>query len=398
MSQCRRALAGLSALVVVGFVVGLAAQQAPAKGNTQQKKVDKARQAEASALLKLANQVEAGQPAPSDVPLTISPAFLKGSGDVAYAPYTVSIDGAKLTTTALAGYLRIVKKGADKEVPAAEKPPGVDMVWVNLPTQIYHRMGDPLYGRGKDSKFMTEAEAQQSGAREARADERIWMPAPVFEDIYFLDIKSAAAGQKFRFARAFSVPAGDYDLYLALKERASGGKNPPKVTVLKLPLTVPNFWTNDLATSTIFLSDKVEQLPAPLNEQQQAEQPYTVGTMRFTPTADAKFTKKDNLGILFLVYNTGVDANKKPDVTVEYSFYQKMGESSDKFFNKTDPQVFNAQTLPANFDPTIGRQFAAGQEVPLSSFSEGAWRVEIKIFDKINNKTLTQSVPFTIAG
>jgi len=39
-----------------------------------------------------------------------------------------------------------------------------------------------------------------------------------------------------------------------------------------------------------------------------------------------------------------------------------------------------------------------GQAVPLASFPEGDYRLEIKITDKIANKTLTRDVNFTVTS
>ena len=52
--------------------------------------------------------------------------------------------------------------------PAAAPPPGSGMVWVNLDSKVYHREGDPWYGKTKHGKYMTEAEAQKAGYRAAK--------------------------------------------------------------------------------------------------------------------------------------------------------------------------------------------------------------------------------------
>jgi hypothetical protein len=41
------------------------------------------------------------------------------------------------------------------------------LVWVNTNTKIYHR-GGQFYGRTKQGRFMTEADAQKAGYREAK--------------------------------------------------------------------------------------------------------------------------------------------------------------------------------------------------------------------------------------
>jgi hypothetical protein len=119
--------------------------------------------------------------------------------------------------------------------------------------------------------------------------------------------------------------------------------------------------------------------------------------MEIVPAFDTKFTKKSELSTFMLIYNPKVDSANKPDVSVEYNFYQKPAGQPEKFFNKTAPQNLNAQTLPPNFDFAAGHQLQTGQAVPLASFPEGDYRLEIKVTDKIANKTLTRDVNFTVS-
>ena len=49
-----------------------------------------------------------------------------------------------------------------------QTPPSPGMVWVNLDTKVFHREGDPWYGKTKKGKWMTEADAVKAGHREAK--------------------------------------------------------------------------------------------------------------------------------------------------------------------------------------------------------------------------------------
>ena len=82
-------------------------------------------------------------------------------------------------------------------------------------------------------------------------------------------------------------------------------------------------------------------------------------------------------------------------MTVEYNFYNTQN-GAEKFFNKTNPQSLNAQTLPPGFDPAAG--MTNGQTIPLASFPEGDYRLEIKITDKLATKSVTRDVKFSVSA
>jgi len=50
----------------------------------------------------------------------------------------------------------------------AQTPPAPGMVWVNTATRVFHREGDPWYGKTKQGKFMTEADAIKAGYRASK--------------------------------------------------------------------------------------------------------------------------------------------------------------------------------------------------------------------------------------
>ena len=50
----------------------------------------------------------------------------------------------------------------------ARTPPAPGMVWVNTATKVFHREGDPWYGKTKQGKYLTEADALKAGYRASK--------------------------------------------------------------------------------------------------------------------------------------------------------------------------------------------------------------------------------------
>ncbi|HOW72231.1 MAG TPA: helix-hairpin-helix domain-containing protein [Phycisphaerae bacterium] len=61
------------------------------------------------------------------------------------------------------------EKGPDPSV-VAQKPPRPGMVWVNTESGVFHKDNSRWYGKTKEGKFMTEADATKAGFREAKND------------------------------------------------------------------------------------------------------------------------------------------------------------------------------------------------------------------------------------
>jgi len=346
--------------VALGAMLAAVVLAVPADSYAQEKKketvkLDKAQQQEVQTVVKIVDDVVAGQPAPSDFPMTVQFHYQKARDKRTFMPLTIAFPADQVTNSSMVYYVRVVGKAA--------ATPAVD------------------------------AADKTDGSQEAKKGR----PEYPFEDVRFLDLKAPESGQH-HVMRAISLPAGEFDVYLLMRERTPKDKKAPaaKGALLKQSVTVPDYWSGELMTSSVLLSNKAEQLTAPPTEADIAANPYIFGMTRVTPSLDNKFSKKDELSIIFVIYNTAAAQGGKPDVKVEYNFYQKAG-GADKFFNRTEPQVFNGTTLPPQFDAAAGHQLVGGLSIPLASFPEGEYRLEIKVIDAAaGNKTKTENVALTI--
>jgi hypothetical protein len=292
-------------------------------------------------LFQLVEEAAAGKPAPMDVGLTWQNHVLKTVSNVLLVPFTLKIEKGQFTSFPVAMYLRVVSRGAPAPAPGPR---------------------DPL--------------AQYP-----------------FEDAAIFD-----KPQDGRFSRAFAAPAGEYDVYVALRERPSTSDAQPKTVVFKQPVSVPDIGS-DLAASSIIVAEKVEVEPGNRrpNFEEQLNEPYRLWGTKITPAIGTKFPHSGKLSVIFLIYNTGAAASDKPDVEVQYDFHQKTG-ATETFFGRTNPQSFNARTLRPEFSLAAGDVVIAGQDMPLARFPEGDYRLEINVTDKTNGTSLKRDVTFTVVG
>jgi hypothetical protein len=353
--QIRRVLTLCAALIWAGTLSPTLLAQNNQNNQRDQERRSRQEQQDIDALVKLVDGVSKGQAAPSDIPVTWeSNHFVRGADGTTYVPFTLAIDRSKLTAPGLAVYVRIVAKDAAAAAPA------------------------PANNNDRN--------------RNQNQNDRVTYP---WDNVHFLEVPADGKVQ-----RAFAVKPGNYEMFIAVKERTPEKQErnapPAKTAVLRRDITLPDFTKPELQTSSVIIANSIEPVTSPVSPAQQQEQPYNFGTMRVVPSADMKLKKSSELQVLFWVYGAG-DKGGKPDLTIEYNFHQKTGDA-EKYFNKTAPQDLNAQTLPPQFDVNAGHQLPGSLVVPLASFPEGDFRLEIKITDKVSGKTLTENANFTVVA
>ncbi len=279
--------------------------------------------------------------------------FVKGQDGSTYLPYSLAVDRAALGKNA-AFYVRIVDEAQAQAFMAA--------------TAASTKEGKPV-------------------------------PAPSFAwtSITFLETPDDG-----KLERAVQLKPGKYVAFFAFKEKSDDKKKndknapPVKSGLLRRELVVPEYNAVDLGTSTVILAKSIEPMAKALSPLEQEANPYVFGPMRIVPQADGKFTKAQELNVIFWIYGAREATGGKPDVNVEFAFHQKLPEGGEKYFNRTAPQPLNGETLPPDFSVTAGHQLPGSLVVPLASFPAGDYRLEIKVTDKPSGRTVTQNAAFTV--
>lgn len=386
---------------------------ARATGQSRRKPLDKAEQTVLLSLLKAVDEAQAGA-ASSDDDLDWSPSVLKSRNDTAYVPFTLTLNGPPDLFKSAGMYVRVVSRhdemtavgehsfirdalahGGDVAPKSAETVflgpgempiggPGVSSSRPSIqgPSEASAR----LALQQKEFERQKAEQEKTKNAAETKRHDPLFFP---FEDYYFLDVKNARGTDSRAIERALALPAGEYDVYIALADRTRT-KNGGTTSVVKRRLTVPDFWNERLAVSSLMLVNEVRALNAPLAEQQQVERPYALGRVEMVPVASSLFASSDALSVALQICNYGAPDSR---LTVEYAFYRIAGDTR-QFFNATPPQHLGDGDLPK----TTGwsTQAFTMQRVALNTFSPGVYELEITVRDHLTLSTATNTVTFTI--
>src|SRR4051812_36104747 len=264
--------AGVVALLFACTVAGASAspfQQNERFDRRSQVRLEDAQRKEGEALLNLADAAMSGRPN-SDFAIRWTNDFFKAQTGT-FVPFTVTIDRSSLTATHGVMYVRAARRDA---------------------------------------------------ATQRSRDGVVRYPF----DVIFPVALAAAAGQPVRITRGFAVAPGDYDVYVALRERSpdplDAGKR-LKRAVLKQPLTVPDFWTGELATSTVMLADSIDDAATPVSGDAVLERPYVIGTHEIHRAVETSFRRNRELIVVFLIYTASGTAQKDFDIEVDYHLFRR---------------------------------------------------------------------------
>jgi len=342
---------------LVACCFAIASLTAPIAGAQDVEDFEDWQAAEMRSLVNYVTAARNGQQAADEGTIELLASFMKGADGNTYVPFTLLVDESVIENDNVVTYVAVTDAG--------ETPP---------------------------------TEEDEAGLPEALFENAFYLEADEDDGIVQID-------------RALQVPGGEYTVYIAIRDSEDGDAevervlNPrtravetvaiaPRVTLLRQHLTVPDLWNDELQTSSIILTEEVQPLSEPPSPDELAEFPYTIGTTRVVPKLDGNYENDDILGFVFMIYNTGHD-DGMPDVSVGYDFYT-VNDDGDEFFNRTDPQVMNNQTLPPGFDVTQGFQLVTGQNIPLGGFPAASYRLEIKVTDSEGDSEVTQNLLFSV--
>ncbi|MEO8682455.1 MAG: hypothetical protein ABI665_25630 [Vicinamibacterales bacterium] len=197
---------------------------------------------------------------------------------------------------------------------------------------------------------------------------------------------SGAAGHA-RFVHEFVLPPGDYESQAAVGEfKTAAGVT---AVLAKSKFTVPDVWGSALVVTPIVLGEEATA------GRRGEMRPFSFGPTTIVPAVKGQFPQGGAIRVAFRIFNWRAKDEEKPDVTVEYLFYEQ-GTKRLNLFNKIKPQLLTASTLGDAFDPASGI-LNAGMVVPLGSFTFGDFKLKVSVTDNRSKQSTEQWVGFTVS-
>ena len=314
-----------------------------------------------------------------------------------------------VVTAAFAALLPVVGLLASPPAPAPSATPAARPFDALMPRLAAAEPGTYLVGKAglvavpEDARIpvMLQTDVLKGPAREARVGIVVGADVPQTADVR-LRVKTAGASKEaggvladagaigtpgpLRLVREFSLPPGDYDVEAVVGHAKPGGDL--IVAVGRSHLSVPELRGGPLAVTPV-VAGEAAMTARP------ARVPFVFGKTTLTPAVSPRFRRDRTISVAFRIYNWTAKAEEKPDLTVDYLFYEQ-GTKGLHFFNKVKPQQLTADTLGTAFDPAAG-SVAAGMMIPLEAFTLGDFQLFVKVTDNRNKQTAERRVAFTVA-
>jgi len=181
--------------------------------------------------------------------------------------------------------------------------------------------------------------------------------------------------RKSAFARTFILAPGRYRADVMVRDVSSGATGNQR-----LGFQVPFFPTDRLATSSIVLAAKLENMDRSI-----AAGPFMIGTTKVIPNLAATYTRGQPAGIYLEVYNAAIDQTTlRPAVDVEYVLLK-------------DGKELHKQLEDWREVNDAGQRLALSRLIDTKSLSPGEYQIQININDRITGQIVSPTATFTIA-
>ncbi|HEY4087661.1 MAG TPA: GWxTD domain-containing protein [Bryobacteraceae bacterium] len=184
------------------------------------------------------------------------------------------------------------------------------------------------------------------------------------------------------YQNSVALPPARYHLTIIAKDVTSGN-----VADYEVPLDVPHFADDRLASSSLILADQITPLPT----RDIGGTMFAIGDTKVRPRVGDTFDLKDpndqKMGVYIQFYNFAPEEKtNKPNGTIQYTI-SKVGATSSLFDVTED-----VQSIPY----ASANQVTVEKLLPLKTLGPGVYMLKVKATDKRANQTVQQEQKFIV--
>jgi len=197
-----------------------------------------------------------------------------------------------------------------------------------------------------------------------------------------LDMMEQTRNFRQIYQNQVALPPARYHLTIIAKDVTSGN-----VADYEVPLDVPHFSDDRLASSSLILADQITPLPTRVI----GGTMFAIGDMKVRPRVCDTFNLKDpndqKMGVYIQFYNFAPEEKtNKPNGTIQYTI-NKFG-ATENLFDVTE----DVQSIPY----ASANQVTVEKLLPLKTLGPGVYMLKVKATDKRANQTVQQEQKFIV--
>jgi GWxTD domain-containing protein len=211
---------------------------------------------------------------------------------------------------------------------------------------------------------------QLSGKGAGRFEEVIETPRYTDENI--------ALGQQAKslFQKDILLPPGNYRIEVIARDITSG-----KTGVVRQSFIVPRYQESRLGTSTVVLASSIENVGGRVAAGQ-----FVIGKYKVLPNVTSVYKPDQRVGVFLHIYDTQIDQTTlRPAIDIEYVLL-KDGREVRRVADSAADGIYDL----------TGTQMAVGELIPLAGLAPGVYTLQVRVTDRVAQKTVTPSADFTL--
>jgi GWxTD domain-containing protein len=205
------------------------------------------------------------------------------------------------------------------------------------------------------------------------------MATPRFSD------ENLALGQQQKsvYQKVILLPPGNYRIDVVARDVTSG-----KTGIVKESFVVPRFTEAKLATSSVVLAQRIE----PISNKVAAGQ-FVIGRFKVIPNVSSSYRATHTVPAFVHVYDTQLDQmSLRPTIDVDWVILQNGKEVKRVSDHYPEDEKGKQGVL---FD-LAGAQLVIARGIPTDGLAPGKYKLQVRVTDRVAQKTITPEVEFTL--